>query len=141
MEALLTGFLENLLPIILSILGTAIVVLGRGLVKKYGTKLDIETRQRTDDLIASLTHQGVAIAEQWAKRKAKTLGVGDKVEETEKLHMAMEYISQQIEKNGLDKLVERELGEKIEAILGLGTLEKNAFPEPPLETNDEPTFE
>lgn len=140
MEGLLTGFLEHLVPILIAVGGTVITIIFRQIMKKFGTKLDIEVRQRTDDLVASLTHQGVAYAEQWAKRKAKSMDEDMKPDSTEKLHLAMEYISRQILSHGLDRLAERELAEKVEAVLGLGTLEKNTFPDPPileLPTNNE----
>ncbi len=142
MEGLLTGFLEHMAPIIFSILGTVAIVLTRQVLKKYGTKLDFEVKQRADDLVASLTHQGVAFAEQWAKNKAKSLPEGIKVDSTDKLHIAMEYMSSQIKRTGLDRFAERELADKIEAVLGLGTLEKNTFPEPPtMEITSDETFE
>lgn len=138
---MLDVLIENFIPIIASIFGTVIVVLLRGLTKKYGGKLDIETKQRLDDLVASLTHQGVAYAEQWAKNRSKQLPEGQSVGGNEKLHKAMSFIADQITKNGLDHMAEKQLTEKIEAVLGLGALHQSLYPEnTPQEDEDESLF-
>lgn len=119
MEELLSAVLEHLGPIIIGVLGTLVAYYARLLVKKHGDKLDVETKAKLDEMITSLTSQGVAFAEQWAKNKAKD---GGRVPGNEKLHKAMEYVAGQVEKYNLDKLAEEELKEKIESILGYGTL-------------------
>ena len=128
MESFLNTFLENFVPIISSILATTIIILARNFIKKYGVKLDIETNQRLDDFVSGLAQQGATYAEQWAKVRSKTMPEGVKVSSSDKMHKAMEYVAEQIEKYKINKLGEVELVKKIESMLGFSTLNTNAVP-------------
>jgi hypothetical protein len=132
--------LEHLGPIIAGILGTVLLALARGLMKKYGAKVDIETKSRLDTMVTNLTQQGVTFAEQWAKNRKKT---GALIEGEQKLHKAMEFIAGQVRKYKLDELAEQELRERIESMLGYVTInELEALPiEQPEENNDEDMFD
>lgn len=122
MEQVLNVVIEHLGPILASLIGALLLFVVRGFTKKYGDKLDIETKMKLDDLLSNLTQQGVALAEQWAKNRNKQLPEGTTVPGNEKLHKAMEFVAEQIRKYNLDELAEAELKDKIEAMLGFGTL-------------------
>lgn len=121
----LTIFAEHFVPILATVLGTVLTVLLSGLVKKFGSKLDVETKERLDSLIGGITHQGVAYAEQWAKNLKKS---GTEVASNQKLYKAMEYIAAEIRKYKLDQLAEEELVKKIESVLGFHNMGTELLP-------------
>ena len=92
MEQFFNALVDNFVPIFASTVGVLVIVLGRGLIKKYCDKLDIETKTRLDDMVTNITQQGVAFAEQWAKNRNKQLPESIKTQGDEKMHKAMEYV-------------------------------------------------
>lgn len=118
MEQYLVLALENLSPIIIGVVSTALLVLVRGLIKKHKDKLGLELTVIGEDLLNSTVQQGVALAEQWAKNKAKTLEEGNKPDGNDKLHQAVKFIFEDLERKGVRGVLEKEVRDKIEAALG-----------------------
>ncbi len=114
MEYYLAAFIEHLTPIIVGILGTVILKIMHNVSRKYGDKIDIETKQRTEALTTDLIHESVARSEQWAK----SYNHGGRA----KLGKAVEYAVGELRRNKLSELSENVLVEKIEATLGFATV-------------------
>lgn len=141
MEALLAALLEHLVPIIVTVFATALTLIIKGVAKKYGDRLDAETKDLGENLLINLVQQGATFAEQWAHREGKRIGT--KVDGNEKLAKAVAYVAAEINKKGLPQLAEQEIAAKVESILGISTLNLNALPELPLEmeeNNDEDDY-
>ena len=143
MEAILAGLLTHIVPIIISIVGAALLVLARGATKKYGAKLDVETQARAEELLSNLIREGVTFAEQWAKNEAKKQNA---VGGSAKMNRALEYVAEEVKRNNLPQIATVVLTNKIESALGFGTLNENhgepgiVIGEPIQEDDDEDDF-
>ncbi len=128
MEVLLAGLLEHLVPILITIVSGVLLTLVRGVVKKYGVRLDMETQARAEAVLTDLVQQGVTFAEQYAKNEVKK---GIMTGGQTKMMKALEYVASELERNKLPQLAERVMTNKIESALGFGTLNEN-HGEPPV---------
>ena len=137
MEQTLNTLIEHFVPILASVISGVLLFLIQGLSKKYGKKLDVETRQRAEDLLSSFVQQGVTLAEQWAHNRNKQLPDGERTPGQAKLEVALEYIAGEVQKNGLDQLAETQLKAKVESMLGIGTINANNLPELPLDSEED----
>lgn len=122
--------LENLrnafwliLPTILSILAPIVVLLLRAILKKLTTHLDIRTSAAIMDIVNGVVMNGVALAEQEAKKHQ--IETQEKLGSENKLEMAMEYVISELEKNKVPQLTQEEIRQRIESYLGMGTLGQN----------------
>lgn len=125
MESILAALLEHIVPIIISLLGAVIVAVVRGLAKKYGENIDLKTKALTEDLVNHLVTQGIMLAEQWAKVRAKRLN--EKVGGNDKLQIAMKFIADELRKKGITDMAEKEIRNRIEAMLGIQTVSTQAL--------------
>ena len=110
-QVLLVHLMDAVAPIVITILGTLVGIA----VRKYGKKLDVENQDAAIKLTNDFIVAGIGFAEEQG-RKALKEG-SERSEGAEKLDRAMEFIQERIEANGLDKIVEEELGRLIESRL------------------------
>jgi len=112
-----------LLPTILSILAPIVVLLARAAVKKLTTHLDVRTSAAIMDVVNGVVMNGVALAEQEAKKHQ--LETQEKLVSQNKLEIAMEYVIDELNKHNIPQLTQEEIIQRIEACLGIGTLNQN----------------
>lgn len=112
--------LENVLPIVATVLGvlvTALVpLLALWLKKKFG--LDIAVSQQK--MLADSLDHGIGLAEQWSAGKLKASE--PRVSGAEKLDKALEFVTAQIKARGLEEKSKEELTKLLEARLGITAL-------------------
>ena len=125
MEQYLDLFYKYFLPILITAGAGILLYLIRGLVKKYGTKLGVETQNKLSELIGTSVAQGVAFAEQWAKARQKELGDNLKVSSQDKLAKAIEFVLVDLKRSGIIDVAEKVIRDKIEACLGFNTIMAN----------------
>lgn len=123
MEQYFTLFLEYLFPVVLSVLAVLTAILIRKLPGLLGLKLSNEANESFNKLLNDIVAEGVSYAEQWAKNRMAQ--VGEKPAGNDKLRTALDYILQQVNSYGLLNIVQDELIKKIEAFLGIATMNQN----------------
>jgi len=124
---LLQSFLNIASVLVLNIVVLFILYYSKKLITKYGEKLDTETASRLQDLVTNSIAQGCAFAEQWAKNIEKGLEADQKVASSEKLLKAIEYALTDLRKHGIAGYSEKEVRDKVESFLGIGTLNLNSM--------------
>jgi hypothetical protein len=127
MEGWLVLFYQYAMPSLIAIVAFAILALARSFLKKYGARLDVETKLASQDFINNIVVQGVALAEQWAKNMETEYK--EKPVSNDKLLKAAQYIIEELRKKGITDIAEQEIKNRIESYLGLVTLNINALPE------------
>jgi len=122
MNPYLSEILQNLLPVVGTLIGAVLSVLVAWVLKKVKEKagLDIAASQQ-QQLLTALDH-GIGLAEQWAASKLKT---GAPVPSgAEKLDKALEFAAELAKKSGLEAKAREELTKLLEARLGLRALDQ-----------------
>jgi len=103
------------LPVLLALFIPAIFVLARHLVQRLGESLDIKDEKLLDELIMVIVSQGVAYAEQIAKKLADD----KKLSNEEKMQLAINYVKQSLITSGIVDFTATEIANRIEALLGM----------------------
>jgi ABC-type lipopolysaccharide export system ATPase subunit len=140
METILVVLLENLFPIVLSLVSVALITLIRGFLKKNEGKVNLQIKEVTERLLIEAVQQGISFAEQWAHNQSKQMTEGYKVNSNDKLTLAVKYVVNEINRNELPQLAEKQIVEKIESALGINTLNNNSLPDLSMEVDDEDNY-
>ena len=120
METLFVSFLENFGLIILSLIGVVLIFTIKKIAEKYGHRVDADIKNFTESLFTQIVQHGIAYAEQWTKNYINQNN--NKPTNSEKLDMAFKFIVEELKRYSIFDLAEREIKNKIEAVLGLETI-------------------
>ena len=112
---------EIMLPATLSLLVVIVPVLLVYLGKKLGDSIDANTKAKLNEFVNTVVLEGVYYADQLAKQRQKE---GLKPTGNEKLDTAVRYVVDQFKNNGLNKITEDVVVNKIESYLGLQSQEE-----------------
>jgi len=107
---------ENLLPIVVTIIMPILVVLARKGIKWLEKKLDFDMSVENENLLLEYVQQGVAYAEEKAMQKLK-VDPADMTPGQKKLDTALEFVREQVQRQGWDELAGEKLARLIEAAL------------------------
>ncbi len=119
----LVALLWQLVPILIIIAIPSLGVLVHWIVKKFGAKLDNDTKAKFQEILYNIVMQGVGYAEQIAKQKEKE---NQKLTSETKLNIATQYVIDELQKNKIFDVTADQIAKKIEAALGLDTLTTNS---------------
>jgi len=111
--------LENVLPVVMPLLGAFLLYLLRAGIKYLEKKFDFDVEQGLETKAEDLLHSGMAYAEEWAYNQAKD---GDRPSGADKMDKALEFINEQGKSLGMDAWLENQgesLAKRIESKLGM----------------------
>jgi len=107
---------ENILPILIAIITPILVVLGRWFIKYLERKLDFDMSLEVEAQLLEYVQQGVAYAEEKAMAALK-VDPAAMTPGQAKLDKAMDYVREQIQRQGWDEIAGEKLARMIEAAL------------------------
>ena len=116
--------LENILPVVMPVLGAFLLYLLRAGIKYLEKKFDFDVEQGLETKAEDLLRSGMAYAEEWAYKQAKE---GERPSGADKMDKALEFINEQGKSLGMDAWLEKQgdgLARRIESKLGMARSEK-----------------
>ncbi len=122
--------LENILPVLFTILVPIMVVLGRWFIRYLEKKLDFDMAQETEAQLMGYIRQGISYAEEKALA-AVEVDPQDMTPGQAKLNNALGYVREQVERQGWDELAGEKLARLIEAALNQARLRGDVPPSKP----------
>jgi len=108
--------LENILPILFAVLMPIMVVLGRWFVRYLERKLSFDMSTEMENQLLGYVYQGVSYAEEKAMAAVK-INPNDMTSGQAKLDRALDYVREQIQRQGWDDIAGEKLSRMIEAAL------------------------
>ena len=116
--------LENILPVVMPLLGAFLLYLLRAGIKHLERKFDFDVEQNLKNKAEDLLRSGMAYAEEWAYNQAKS---GDRPSGADKMDKALEFINEQGKSLGMETWLEKQgegLAKRIESNLGMARSDK-----------------
>lgn len=112
---MLETVLENIIPIVVSLVLPAITVIANRLVNALAERYDIDIGKEYEERIDNLVRRAIKAVE---KRAMAALNRGDEVPSSaEKLEQAIQYVSSELEDLGLKDFARDRIANRIESAL------------------------
>lgn len=124
MSEYVSVLLDNVLPVVFSVIGVIITKVLLRILNKFGDSLDSKTKSQMSMLIREFVSQGVAYSEQQAKLLKKNKGLV--MPSPEKLEKAVKYVIARLNDAGITDVVEEKIIEHVESTLGFATYQNSS---------------
>lgn len=121
MNPYVAAIIENVLPVLLTILTPILLALASWVLLKIKQKTGLAISAEQEKMLDGAIEKGIGFAEQWALNKAKV--PADAPDSAQKLDKALEFIAEFTKKQGMQGKAKEELTKLIEARLGLASVD------------------